>query len=123
MATAEQYIQSACVREHLRDTITFKEKLVSLVLLGLYAPLIYSTIKNVLKFYEKERKKYYHFIPRINLLLFTAVYSKCCVLLDGIPLVIRDQRPLFEDLSVYNFLTVWAFTSLSLSCTYISTIW
>jgi len=117
--------QSSCVREAIRDTITPTEKVVSLILLLFYIPLIISTIKNVLKFYEKERKKYYHFIPRINLLLFTTIYSKCCVLLDGVTILFPKYKdtPLFEDLAVYNFLVIWTFTALSLSCTYISTIW
>lgn len=113
---------SNCVSEWTRNTITTKEKLISVCLFMAFSPLVYLTIKNLLKFYEKERKKYYHFIPRINLLLFTSIYSRLAVFLDGFS-VIFGNGPLFKDIAVYHFLTLWATTSILLSCTYISTIW
>lgn len=116
-------IRQNCVRQNSRDNITEKEKLVSILLILSYAPLIYLTIKNLLKFYEKERKKYYHFIPRINLLLFTTVYSKIAVLMDSVTLFFDPKTQLYKDIAVYNFLEIWTFTSLCWSCTYISTIW
>ena len=84
-------LRQNCVNQSSRDTLTEKEKLISILLLVTYTPLIYFTVKNMLKFYEKERKKYYHFIPRINLLLFTTVYSKIAVLLDAFPLFYNSQ--------------------------------
>lgn len=116
------YDTSNCVREWTRNTITGKEKIFSIVLFVAFSPLTYLTIKNLLKFYEKERKKYYHFIPRVNLLLFTAVYSRLAVFLDGFS-IFTSKKPLFKDISVYHFLVLWSYTSILLSCTYISTIW
>ena len=115
--------RSSCVRQSIRETITDKEKWISFVIFFFYVPLTYLTLKNVLKFYKKERKKQYHFIPTINLLLFTAVYSKMAVLMDSFPILLQISTPLFEDISVYNFLSAWAFTSMCLSSTYISVVW
>lgn len=112
-----------CVVQSSRDNLTVHEKRVSLILLVAYVPLLVITIQNLLTFYQKERKKYYHFIPRINLLLFTTVYSKIALLFDSITLLYDKNTHLYKDISVYNFLEIWTFTSLCWSCTYISTIW
>lgn len=122
MTSETDHNLSDCVREWTRNTITKREKIFAIFLFIAFAPLIYFTITNLLKFYEKERKKYYHFIPRINLLLFTVVYSRLAVFLDGFSLFI-NKGPLFKDISVYHFLVLWSYTSILLSCTYISTIW
>lgn len=68
-------IRQSCVNDQERDAITDKEKIVSFILLILYIPLIFMTIKNLIRFYDKERQKIYNFMPTINILLFTCIYS------------------------------------------------
>ena len=69
-------ISEICVRDKRRDAITNNEKLVGLVLVALYIPLLFMTVKNLVRYYDKERQKVYSFLPTLNILLFTCVYCR-----------------------------------------------
>ena len=79
----QNLISELCVRDEDRDSITNKEKVVALVIVMLYIPLMFTTIKNLIRFYDKERQKVYSFMPTINILLFTCIYTRIAVYLDG----------------------------------------
>ena len=64
-----------CVRDQDRDTITNKEKAVAMILICAYLPLVYITVGNLIKYYDQENKKEYRFMPTMNILLFTCIYS------------------------------------------------
>lgn len=66
-----------CVRDQERDTITNKEKAVAMILICAYLPLVYITVGNLVKYYDQqENKKEYRFMPTMNILLFTCIYSR-----------------------------------------------
>lgn len=65
-----------CIRDKHRDTITNNEKLVSFFIVVMYVPLLFMTVKNLIQYYDKERQKVYSFLPTLNILLFTCVYSE-----------------------------------------------
>jgi hypothetical protein len=76
MPTAVNLIKQFCVADQDRDTITLKEKYFSIGVIACYLPLIFFTVKNLIRFYDKERQKIYSFMPVVNILLFTCVYSR-----------------------------------------------
>ena len=69
-------IKQYCVADQERDTITLREKYLSLILACCYLPLIFFTVRNLIRFYDKERQKIYSFMPVVNILLFTCVYRR-----------------------------------------------
>ena len=64
-----------CVVDADRDSITDKEKAFSCVIVACYIPLLVYTVLNLVRFYDKERQKIFNFIPTVNILLFTCIYS------------------------------------------------
>jgi hypothetical protein len=55
----QTFLSELCMTEKIRDTITPLEKLSGLLTAVLAFPLIIMSILNVLKFYKKDRKRYY----------------------------------------------------------------
>ncbi len=76
MPTAANFINQFCVADQDRDTITHLEKIFALILAGCYLPLLFFTVLNLIRFYDKERNKIYSFMPVANILLFTCVYRR-----------------------------------------------
>jgi hypothetical protein len=76
MSFTPDMMSEICIRDKQRDTITNNEKLVALFLVIMYLPLLFMTVKNLIQYYDKERQKVYSFLPTLNILLFTCVYSR-----------------------------------------------
>lgn len=48
-----------------------------MILICAYLPLVYITVGNLIKYYDQqENKKEYRFMPTMNILLFTCIYSR-----------------------------------------------
>lgn len=123
-------ILEECVRDRSRDAITNNEKLVSTFLVIVYIPLLLMTIKNLVRFYEKERQKIYNFMPTINVLLFTCIYTRIAVYLDGTTVLQglfkgdfrlkNDYGYLYKKDSVIWFISITSFAALNITCAYIA---
>ena len=56
--------------------ITSEEKQVAVLMaLGGYIPLMVLAVRNLYLHYRRERQKIFNFIPTVNILLFTCIYS------------------------------------------------
>lgn len=124
MSQAVIMMSEVCVRDKQRDAITNNEKLASLILLVCYIPLLFMTVKNLVRYYDKERQKVYSFLPTMNILLFTCVYSilvssaRIAVYLDGLGVITRIFGQKWEEPSSYIYKrinTLWFFTATSFS--------
>lgn len=115
--------RSECMSDSLRDGITSKEKVTICMVIFIYVGILVWSIQNVILSYKIRRKKIYGFLPKINLLFFTAIYSRFVTLLDAQPIVWGQNQFLYQDLNVYNFQQNWSLVSLQLVCVYSSTIW
>lgn len=127
-------ISEICVRDKTRDAITNNEKLVGLILVAAYLPLLFMTVKNLVRYYDKERQKVYSFLPTLNILLFTCVYSslrspaRIAIYLDSLTIVTRIFQGKWSDPAGYIYkkeTTLWFFEAssfmiLNITCGYIS---
>lgn len=128
-ASSSNIISEYCVKDSARDLITTREKFVSLILVLIYLPLLFFIIKNIMKFYEKERLKIYNFMPQINILLFTCVYARIAVNLDGFMVIKKlfsttwhgPSESLYSSPSILWSIQVLSFLSQNITCSYIST--
>lgn len=70
----DTYDSDTCIGEDSRVAITPLEKISALLMIPLYGWVCFITISNILLFYNKERKKNFDFLPKLQFLLFTSSF-------------------------------------------------
>ena len=121
MSTSRVQINNECVRSSQRDAITGLERAVQVMFVFIYIGLLVISMKNVVMAYKLRRKKTYQFLPKINLLFFTAIYLRFAYLLDSIPVIWGGMY--LYDTNVLKLLETTSYISILFICVYASVIW
>ena len=115
-----------CIINRSRYGIKPSEKWTIMGIMVVYIVFCLISMKNIIIAYKNGNNKTFKFLPKINVQLFAALYSRILFFMDVIPFFFNGFQAgdyLYNDVKILKFLEALSFSIWNLISVYSSIIW